>query len=280
MSDKIHPREADKEEEEQEQEQQVSKLSPPSPDRAAEVPVPVPAPVPAPPVPGTYVIQIPKDQIYRVPPPDNALRYKHLSKPKKSRSSLANCCRCFFITLLVLFLLLAVAAAIFYFVFRPESLNYTVDTLSIKSFNLSSSSSSTISPVFDLSLSAHNPNNKLGIYYLKPSSVKLFYKDLNLCNGVLPQFFQPRNNVTVFKTALKAASALELTTSVHNELVAAEKAGTVPFRVNVRAPVKFKVGSVKSWTINVKVRCDVTVDKLTAESKIMWKKCDYSVDVW
>ncbi|TXG73399.1 hypothetical protein EZV62_001978 [Acer yangbiense] len=270
MADKVYPRESDDEQQVVTTPATTTPIPPPLPEKS------LPVSSPSPPSAGTYVIQIPKDQIYRVPPPDNALRYKHLSKPKSRKTRIRRCCCCFFITLFVLLFLLAVSAAVFYFVFRPESPNYTVDNLSVKSFNLTSS---TVSPSLDFTLSAHNPNNKIGIYYLKPSSVKLYYKDLNLCNGFLPQFFQPRNNVTVFKTAL-TASALELTTSVRNELIAAEKSGTVPFRVDVRAPVKLKVGSVKSWSINVKVKCDVTVDKLTAQSKILSKKCDYSVDIW
>ncbi|KAI9194789.1 hypothetical protein LWI28_009205 [Acer negundo] len=121
----------------------LTPIPPPSPEKS------LPVPSPSPPSAGTYVIQIPKDQIYRVPPPDNALRYKHLSKPKSRKTRLRRCCCCFFVTLLVLLLLLAVSAAVLYFVFRPESPNYTVDDLSFKSFNLTSS---TVSRSISLSL--------------------------------------------------------------------------------------------------------------------------------
>ncbi|KAK4434185.1 NDR1/HIN1-like protein 13 [Sesamum alatum] len=45
------------------------------------------------PGPATYVVQIPKDQIYRVPPPENAhmLEERTRNPPKKKRSS---CCLC------------------------------------------------------------------------------------------------------------------------------------------------------------------------------------------
>uniref|UniRef100_J3N5Q9 Uncharacterized protein n=1 Tax=Oryza brachyantha TaxID=4533 RepID=J3N5Q9_ORYBR len=39
-----------------------------------------------PPSPGTYVIQIPKDQVLRVPPPDRARRFKKLSARPLVRS--------------------------------------------------------------------------------------------------------------------------------------------------------------------------------------------------
>lgn len=228
---------------------------------------------------GTYVIQIPKDQIYRVPPPENADRIKRLSRSRKSRSTSCCCFRFCCGSLLLVILLLAIAAGVFYLVFRPKSPKYSVDGVSINGLNLTSPSS-VVSPRLDVEVTADNPNDKIGIYYEKGSSVEVYYKDVSLCDGVLPHFYQPRNNVTVFKTALKGSS-IELTSSVRNELVAAQTSGkTVPLKVNLKVPVRIKVGSVKTWTIKVKVRCDLTVDKLTSQSKIVSKDCDYSIKLW
>ncbi|XP_031285851.1 NDR1/HIN1-like protein 13 [Pistacia vera] len=259
-----HPREDHDQDQDQDQ-LSTPRPSPPSPEK----------PIPQPPA-GTYVIQIPKDQIYRLPPPENADRLKRLSRPKSSRT--CRCCRFFCFTLLTLILLLAIASGIFYLVFRPESPHYSINSISIKPLNLSSSSSR-ISPQFNISVTANNPNNHIGIYYEKDSSVEAYYQDVILCDGVLPWFYQPKNNVTVFNVDLKG-SAIQLTSSVHKQLVAAEKSGTVALKVNLRAPVKIKVGSVKTWTIKVKINCDLTVDKLTSQSKILSKDCDYGVELW
>ncbi|KAK9184022.1 hypothetical protein WN943_024367 [Citrus x changshan-huyou] len=126
-----------------------------------------PSHLPAPAAAGTYVIQIPKDQIYRVSPPENADRIKGLSRRRKSRSTTCCCFRFCCCSLLLLVLLLAIAAGDFYLVFRPEAPNYSVD-------------------------------DKIGIYYERGSSVEVYYKDVGLCDGVWPQFYQPTNNVTVF----------------------------------------------------------------------------------
>lgn len=162
--------------------------------------------------------------------------------------------------------------------FRPESPKYAVENVSIEGINLTSSSL-VVSPTIHVAVRAENPNDKIGIYYEKDSSVKVFYSDVKLCDGVLPKFYQPSNNVTVFKTAL-AGSGIELTENVHRSLRSAQSQGKVPLELKLRAPVKIKVGSVKTWTITVKVNCDVTVDKLTAEAKIVSNKCDYDVDLW
>ncbi|GAV71906.1 LEA_2 domain-containing protein [Cephalotus follicularis] len=227
---------------------------------------------------GTYVIQIPKDNIYRVPPPENATRYQQLTR-RKSRRSPCCCCLCYLLSLIVsLIVLAAIAAAVFYLVVRPEAPKYSVDSIAIRGFNLTSSSSP-ISPEFDVTVTANNPNNKIGIYYVEKSSIDVSYEGVQLCSGALPVFYQPPKNVTVFMAALKG-SGIQLSSAVSTSLLDDQTQGMVPFHVTLRAPVKIKVGSVKTWTITVKVDCDVTVDNLTAASSIVSKKCDYGVDLW
>lgn len=273
MADRVHPRDSPPSSTE-------FKPTPPSSPENPESPLKPLAPLPekpVPPPPGTYVIQIPKDQVYRVPPPENAKRYEKLSRRKPHRSACC-CCLCWFIgILLTLILLLGIAAGVFYLVFRPEAPKYSIDSVSIKGFNLTSLAP--LSPEFDVTVRADNRNDKIGIDYRTGSSVNVYYNDLRLCNGKLPVFYQGTNNVTVFVTALKG-SGIELTSAVQKALLDGERKETVPFRLNLRAPVKIKVGSVKTWTITVKVNCDVTVNKLTANAKILSKNCDYGVELW
>ncbi|XVF68620.1 hypothetical protein PTKIN_Ptkin11bG0016200 [Pterospermum kingtungense] len=251
--------------------------SPPSSDEHSTTKPALMSPDKPIPQPGTYVIQIPKDQVYRVPPPENQRRFENLSKRKTSRSICRSCCCCFFTAVLVLLLSAVIAAAVIYFVFKPQSPNYSVENVAINGFNLTSSS--LLSPEFDVTVRANNPNDKIGIYYEKGSSVRVYYEDVNLCNGALPAFYQPTNNVTLFKTALKG-SGIELTNAALRAISDEQKKGTVPFTLKLRAPVKIKVGSVKTWKITAKVTCKITVDKLTAASKLVSKDCDYGVDLW
>ncbi|KAG5239312.1 harpin-induced family protein [Salix suchowensis] len=232
---------------------------------------------PGQPPPGTYVIQIPKDQVYRVPPPENAQRFERLSRGKPSRSRCC-CCLCWFLSFLAAFLfLLGLAAAILYLVFRPESPDYSIERVSISGFNLTSSGP--ISPAFNVTVRANNPNNKIGIYYEKGSSVNVYSDGVKMATGSLPVFYQDKNNVTVVVTSLKG-TGIELTSGVRTALATGVRKGTVPFNLALRAPVKLKLGSVKTWKITVKVDCELTVDKLTASARIGSKSCDYGVDLW
>ncbi|KAJ8552072.1 hypothetical protein K7X08_028515 [Anisodus acutangulus] len=128
-------------------------------------------------------------------------------------------------------------------------------------------SSSPVSPEFDVTIRAENRNNKIGVYYRKGSSVTVVYSGVNLSNRELTAFYQPTNNVTVFKTALKGSNVM-LENAVNTALRNEQMKGKVPFRVDIKVPVRVKVGAVK---------CDITVNALTEKSKIISEDCKYSV---
>ncbi|KAF2615381.1 hypothetical protein F2Q70_00008990 [Brassica cretica] len=227
--------------------------------------------------PATYVIQVPKDQIYHVPPPENAHRFQHLSQKKVHRSR----CRCCFCSVLaaifILIVLAGISLAVIYLFFRPEAPKYSVEGFSVSGINLLSPSP--ISPIFNVTVMSRNGNGKIGIYYEKGSTVDVFYEDVDLCNGALPVFYQPAKNVTVVKTVL-TGSKIQLTSGIRKEMRNDLSRKSFPFKLKIRAPVKIKIGSVKTWTITVNVNCDVTVDKLAAPSRIVSGKCSHDVDLW
>lgn len=233
-------------------------------------------PKPAPP-PGTYVIQVPKDQIYRVPPPENARLYKKHQKPRRSCCC---CCLAWILGVLIsLVLAAAIAAGIFYLVVRPKIPKYSVDGLSIKGINLTSvQTNPTLYPEFNVTVRAENPNKKIGIYYEKGSSVTVFYSDIDLCNGALPVFYQGRKNVTVFQTAL-TGNGIRLSDVVRGNLLTQQREGQIPLELDLRVPVRIKVGAVKTWKITVKVRCDLKVNDLTEDSRLVSKSCKVDVDL-
>lgn len=265
MADRVHPRDS------------PQTVSPPDSSELPMRPAPPSPEKPVPP-PGTYVIQIPKDQVYRVPPPENSRRYQQYAN-RKDRRSRCRSCLCWLLGIIaVLIVLVGVAAAVLYLVFRPESPRYSVESFAIKGINVSSPATA-ISPAIDATVRAENPNDKIGIYYGKGGSASVYYSDVELCNDVMPAFYQPSNNVTVLKTALKGPGIV-LTSSVKRTLRNGVQQGKVPLKLKVKIPVRIKLGSVKTWTIPVRVRCDVTVDKLTEKAKIVSKDCDYSWKPW
>ncbi|WOK95572.1 NDR1/HIN1-like protein 13 [Canna indica] len=228
-----------------------------------------------PPSPGDYVVQVQKDQIFRVPPPENARRmatYARRSASRRRRSSCLCCLAWAAAPFLILLLLATATPGVLYLVLRPAQPAYSIDALPVTGFNLSSSASAVLSPAFLATVRAENPNKKIGIYYLRGSDVTASYGGVRLCHGEWPAFFQERRNVTTFKMTL-TGSGIRLSSAMRQDLLTAQNRRQVPLRIDVKVPVRVKVGSVTSWTVTVKVRCDVTVDKLTADSKVVSESC-------
>ncbi|XP_058759407.1 NDR1/HIN1-like protein 13 [Vicia villosa] len=135
-------------------------------------------------------------------------------------------------------------------------------------------SQSLISPKFDVSVSADNGNRKIEIYYNNDSTVELFYKNVNLCNGAIPTFYQLSNNVTVLKR-----NRVMVAGSNRKALLNAVKKQSLSLTLKLRAPMKFKIVIVKTSTFNVKVHCVVTVAELTEKAKIVNRDCSYGLDI-
>ncbi|XP_021746087.1 NDR1/HIN1-like protein 13 [Chenopodium quinoa] len=232
------------------------------------------------PNPGTYVVQIPKDQVYRVPPPENAHKFKLYTKKKAGRKGCRRCFCCIFAGILILAALLAVTGAVLYLVYKPKAPSYSIESVHVKGVNLSTiATSSTITPVFNVTLKSTNNNGKIGIYYEQGSLIKIYHDGLNLCNGKLPAFYQPPKSSTVFSTKLTGAGIV-LSESARDKLLTQQKNGKVPLDINVKVPVKIKIGSIKTWTINIEVSCGVTVNALATNSKVVSKKCKVNAKPW
>ncbi|CAN8252504.1 unnamed protein product [Cochlearia groenlandica] len=223
------------------------------------------------PPPGTYHIQLPKDQIYRVPPPENADRYEYLSRRKSNRTKWRRCVCYFLAALLVLVVLAALVAGILFLVYRPQKPYFAVIGFSVAGLNLTSSSP--ISPVIETKVRFQNGNGGLGLIYKKGAAAEVFYGEIKLGDGEFTAFEQPASNVTVMETELKG-SRLQITSSLRKELTESQKKGKVPFEIKIKAPVKFKIDAVTTWTMTVRVDCKITVDKLTAEATVITENCD------
>ncbi|KAJ8478020.1 hypothetical protein OPV22_021747 [Ensete ventricosum] len=225
------------------------------------------------PQPGSYVIQVPKDLVLRTPPESNARRAKAYARRASRRRR--SCCCLLLAWLAALLVLLASAAGVLYLVFRPRAPHYSIDALSIAPLNLSAAA---VSPQFNATVSADNPNKKIGIYYRQGSDIKVTYDGVTLCAGAWPAFYHAPRNETVFVAVLRG-SGIRLSSANQQSLLAAEAQGQVPLRIDAKVPVRVKFGAVTSWTITVKVKCDIAVDKLSENAKIVSKNCHVKVKV-
>ncbi|XP_047962184.1 NDR1/HIN1-like protein 13 [Salvia hispanica] len=244
---------------------------PPSPAQTKSDQINKPPPTkPAPPT-RTYVFQLPREHIFRHPPPENAAKYEKLRRDEERRNRLRRCCL-LLLFLLIIILAAAVAVLAIHYVLLFQSPSFEVTEIAVRGLNLTSDAP--ISPEFDVTVRALNPNRKIGIHYLKESSVDVYCDGVVLGHGALPEFYQPRKNATTVR-ATAADSSVILGSAVKTELSSAQRRGRVPLVLTVEAPVKFEVGFFNSWwVITAKVKCDVVLDELSDKAQIVSKHCD------
>ncbi|EOA18427.1 hypothetical protein CARUB_v10006971mg [Capsella rubella] len=197
-------------------------------------------------------------------------------KKKRSRSCW---CRCLCYTLLILVLLIVIVGAIvgiLYLVFKPKLPDYNIDRLQLTRFQLNQDLS--LSTAFNVTITAKNPNEKIGIYYENGSKISVLYMQTKLSNGSLPKFYQGHENTTVINVEMTGFD--QNATSLMNILQDQQRlTGNVPLRIRVTQPVRIKLGKLKLMEVRVLVRCGVSVNSLAANSviRVQSSNCKYRV---
>uniref|UniRef100_A0ACD5W5W8 Uncharacterized protein n=1 Tax=Avena sativa TaxID=4498 RepID=A0ACD5W5W8_AVESA len=257
-----------------------------SPDASAETaplrrPTTTSTPPPPPPAGASYIVHVPKDQVLRVPPPDRERRYRKLAaRPARRRLLRRACCGacCAFVLLLVL---AAAFVGAVYLVFRPRAPSFSVASLSIDARGLLVGDASL--PVrIDANVRADNgANRKVGVDYRGGGQVTVSYSGVKLAAGRWPAFYQAPRNVTVVSmplTGQENGGVAMLTEEQRDSLETEAAAGAVPLTVEARVPVQVRLGKVlRTWTVDVWARCDVTVDKLAGQAAAANKGCTVKV---
>ncbi|KAG8092073.1 hypothetical protein GUJ93_ZPchr0012g22203 [Zizania palustris] len=198
-----------------------------------------------------------------------------LPPPKRRRGC---CCRficCVVVTVVVLAVLAAAAVGALYLAFDPKAPRYSVDRLSVSAFQVDLMLTATAR--FDVTVTAANPNSRIGIYYEHGSSLSVWYESIRLAQGTLPAFYQGHHNTTVL--AIVMAGQAQLGTAVMSALQDAQRTGAVPLLFRADVPVRVELGSLKLWKVTSRVRCDLVVDSLGVNSPINIKasNCKFSL---
>ncbi|XP_010415112.1 PREDICTED: NDR1/HIN1-Like protein 3-like [Camelina sativa] len=203
-------------------------------------------------------------------------RFVPLPPPKK-RGSRSCCCRCFCYTFCFLLLLVVVVGAtigILYLVFKPKLPDYSIDRLQLTRFALNQDSS--LTTAFNVTITAKNPNEKIGIYYEDGSKITVWYLEHQLSNGSLPKFYQGHENTTVIYVEMtgQTQNALGLRTTLEEQQ---QRTGNIPLRIRVNQPVRVKFGKLKLFEVRFLVRCGVFVDSLATNNviKIQSSSCKF-----
>ena len=222
----------------------------------------------------TYVIQIPKDQIYRVPPPENAIKAEHFRKPETNQDSPPKPCAprcgwvlCMGIALAIVSVAFVVAILSLYFVLNIDSPNFSVVRLVVvdsKKVNPKSPSA------FEIYLKADNENSRTGIYYEENGSAALFLKKESIGQCQFPTLHQVEKSSTNVRLLVHGnGKALNLNKT--------KPGSVVPLDLQMKVPVTMNIGYLKIWRNEILIECKIEVSlsiKRGASSKIISQKCE------
>merc|ERR1712226_1601609 len=190
----------------------------------------------------TYVVQVPKDQIFCVPPPENAVLAERrgnpfrCSKGKKPRRRRPRCCLCFSVSVVLLVLVLALIAAVVYVLLTPKDPTFRVERVVVKN---------NTRPGYGITIRAKNSNEIMSIDYKAGGVASLSFKQRGIAKGKYPSFKQDSK-----KPKIKVSLSLKM--DVH---------------------ARIRVGALHYGSVKFVAACDFTVDTLAKNSRILSQKC-------
>lgn len=225
----------------------------------------------------TYVVQIPKEQVFSVPPPENAIiaeRYRYHHPDKES-----SCCKrllCAVITLIVLGIIIGAIIGIFHLVHKPKVPVFSVDQVNVK--NPPSSSHKTTHLGYEITFKANNPNKRMRIAYSSDGDATLWYRNHKIGTGKFPGLDQEAGkstNVRLILTRSNGALPSDIESSIQ------DKKGKqhVSLSLKMNVPIKMNAGSLKLWSKVIGVVCNFKVSSLGAAGKhVLSQQCQTKLE--
>ncbi|KAK1259006.1 hypothetical protein QJS04_geneDACA017966 [Acorus gramineus] len=177
----------------------------------------------------------------RLPPP----------KQRRSRRGCC-CCLCLWLTFLLIAVILAaaIAAGVIWILYRPHRPDFTVSSLRLSTFNVSSSGR--LDSRLDLNFTAHNPNRKI-VFLYDPISISASATDGALIgSGSVAGFAQPAKNTTVVRGTVSGSGIV-----VDKGLVTDLKGkASVGLEIVMETKAGVKMGGLKTKRVGIRVTCD------------------------
>ncbi|OWM79938.1 NDR1/HIN1-like protein 13 [Punica granatum] len=216
---------------------------------------------------GTYVVQVPKDQIYRIPPSYNARIAELHKKRPPSNSKRSGCCKCFlclFLVIVIVLIAMGIIIGISTLFAKPKNPVFQVDRLVFRN--------STGSREYDLKLDAHNPNSRTGILYKEGGVASLHFKNNDIADGKYPSLHQGKKNTAAVLMVLKGSNS-RLPEEIKESFKSGNTKVHVSFLLNISVPARMKFGFFSERTSDVAVTCKFTVDTLARGSRVLSQSC-------
>ncbi|KAA8540288.1 hypothetical protein F0562_024149 [Nyssa sinensis] len=185
----------------------------------------------------------------------NATRpaYRPQPRPRRSRSCCCSCCLWITFTIILLLLLAAIAGVVLWVLYRPHRPTFSVPSVQVSQFNLTSSSQ--LTSKFNLAVTIRNPNKKL-VFFYEPITVSVTADGVDVGDGSLPAFVHDTKNTTTLKTTVTSTGQSMDSTSVSVLKSDLKNKNSLPLKIQFDTKVKVKIGALKTKKVPVRVICN------------------------
>ncbi|KAI3707216.1 hypothetical protein L6452_25535 [Arctium lappa] len=205
------------------------------------------------------------------PPPMKAQLYnqnRHPYRPnpinyhRKRRHGLRRCfCLCCFWSILIVILLLLLATisgCVLYLLYNPHRPTFTVASLKISQFNLTTATDGTthLTSQLNLTISTKNPNKKI-VFYYDPVAIACLSEGTQIANGSFGNSFTSNpNNITILRSSLSSNSLLLETETVNQMRSDLKRKSGLPLKILLDTEATMKIESFKSKKIGIRIKCE------------------------
>jgi hypothetical protein len=226
----------------------------------------------------TYVVKVQKDQIYRVPPPENAYlaeRYRAGAGASKQRStSRSPCVMRTLGALLATAVLVGAAIAICVVVLRPGLPGFSVDGLSVSVHNAAGSNGQQRRVDYHFFLTAVNPDKMSALWYKDGGTARLTHQGTTLlAKGVVGQPADGGEDATDFSVVLHGTQQHggHAPRAVEKGLAGSKDA--VALRLTVEATVQVHIGALGFGQRRLAVDCELSAAGLKKDVHVLKQEC-------
>lgn len=186
---------------------------------------------------------------------------RHRQKSSRRFSCRRCCClTCFWSVLILLLILLlaAIAAAAFYVLYHPHRPVFSVTSLKISSFNLSttpSDDSTHLTSKINITLSAKNPNKKI-LFTYDPMAITVLSRSVILSNSSYAGFNSSAGAISIIHTATALRSQVLDADSLNSLNSDLKRKKGLPLQIVVDTTVGVKMEKVKTKKVGIRVKCE------------------------
>lgn len=204
----------------------------------------------------TYIVQIPRDQVYRIPPPEHTQiveSYRCPSDQTSNKWKENKCLRWTLISFAVIAVAVATIVVLVHLPLNPKTPQFSVTKVLVKKASHHHTN-------FDITLEAKNPNRRMGVSYQDGGEASLFSKQQKLAEGTYPLLSQDAGETSTVH--------LNLTSIKDTTLIK----GHVSLSVTINVPVKIK--GLTTVGKELSVACDFKATNLGSTPRISSQNCD------